>query len=223
MSSLDLAQRALAPLALGLFAFFPPQAPPPEAKPAPGDATVANLSGRFTLNKAESEDAREKLRKAMEGRRGGPGPGMGPGPGGGGSRGGGFPGGPTRGSGGPPGPGGPGGGPEDFRALIDPPQAMTVTHTPGEIVVMEEDGRLRTLHPDGKAYKAEGGSVEVKTRWDGVRLLVETRSRRGSKISESWSLDAASGKLTITKSIEMPNQSPVTFRSVYDRDPGAES
>lgn len=74
-----------------------------------------------------------------------------------------------------------------------------------------------------QAPSPEAGAVEVKTRWDGERLLVDTKSGRGPKVSESWSLDAGSGKLMIIKSIEMPNQAPVTFRSSYDRAPGAES
>jgi hypothetical protein len=95
---------------------------------------------------------------------------------------------------------------------------MTITQTRSEIVVMEQDGRLRTLHPDGKSYKAEGGAVDVTTHWDAGRLVVETRSGRGPKLSETWSLDPGSGRLSITTAIEAPGGgSPVTIRSVYDR------
>ena len=189
MSAIDLVQKSLAPFALGVFVLFPPEALP--------------LSGRYSLLESESEDGRQKLHKAMEGRRpGGPPPGMGRGPGGGG----------------PGGPGRAGGGAERLRDLVEAPRVMTVTHTPTEIAVMEEDGRLRTLHPDGKAYKAEAGAVELKTRWDGARLLIETRPGRGGKLTEAWSLDPASGKLTIDTTLEIPSQSPVTIRSVYQRE-----
>jgi len=199
MAALDSVQKFLAPLALGVFALHPPEA-------------AATLSGRYRIVEAESENGREKLRKAMEGRRpGGPTPRERPA--GGGRRG------APDGAGGPGGPGARGHGPasESLGALVEAPRAMTVTHTPTEIAVLEQDGRLRTLHPDGKPYKAEGGAVEVKTRWEGSRLRVESKGGRGAAVVEAWSLEPASGKLTIETTLEWPGGSPVTFRSVYER------
>lgn len=199
--TLDLIRKAVAPVAIGAFAFFPPQ--------APAASETVNLSGRFPLNAAESEDARQKLHESMEGRRPG-GPGMGGShegrpPGGGGGR--------------PPAEGGHRGGPESLRDLLEAPKAMTLTHTPAEIAVLEEDGRLRTLHPDGKTYKAGGGTVEVKTRWDGARLVVESHSPQGPALTETWAFDAATGKLTIDMAVEAPGLGRVMVRRVYDREP----
>ncbi len=187
-------QMSLAPLALSLLALFPPQAGAP-SQGAP--ASTPDLSGRYRLNENESEDARGKLGQAGAGRR---------------------PGGPASGGGGPRGPRGAGGA-QSMRGLIEGPKAMTVTHTPGEIAVLEDDGRLRTLHADDKTYKAEAGAVEVKSSWDGQRLLVETKSERGPKVSEAWSLDAA-GKLTISTTLDSP-QGAVSIKRVYDREAAA--
>jgi hypothetical protein len=100
---------------------------------------------------------------------------------------------------------------------------MTLTHTSAEIAVLEDDGRLRTLHPDGKTYKAEGGSVEVKSRWDGALLVVESKTAEAQKVTETWSLDAASGKLRIDTAVEAPGRERMTVRRVYDREPASPS
>lgn len=205
-TTLDLAQKPVAPLVLGLLALVPPPSPTSDA---------VDLSGRFRLNEAESEDARQKMGQAMEGRRRG-GPGMGgpregrpPGAPGGGRRPGGAEGGV--------------GGPDGFATMLHAPKGMTLTHTSAEIAVLEDDGRLRSLHPDGRTYRAEGGSVEVKARWDGARLVVESTSPQRPKLTETWALDPASGKLTIDTSLKSPGRERLTVRRVYDREPPSAS
>src|SRR5229473_1152685 len=108
----------------------PAQGPPP----SPGAADHASLSGRWRLNPEQSEDARKKVNEAMAGRQAG-----GSGSGGGGSWGG------HRGGGALP----PGDSPDTLSSLLEAPSGMTTTHTETEIAVLEKDGRLRTLHPDG--------------------------------------------------------------------------
>jgi hypothetical protein len=175
-----------------------------------------DLSGHYKLNVAESEDARQKL----------PPPGQGEGPEG--RR-------PPRGGGAPPGgpppdgglggrrpgdlgrAGGPGdGGREAMRALFEAPKGLSITHTPNEIAVLEQDGRLRTLHPDGKTYKSEGGANETRTRWDGAQLVVEMRMPGGAKLTETWRLDPATMKLTIVSRLAPPSREAIEIRRVYD-------
>ena len=179
-----------------------------------------SLSGRWTLNARESEDAREKMRQAGGGRRGPGGGGGGErGPGGGGPRGGGPRGGGFGGRG--PRGGGPGGGREggdrreSMRAVFEAPPEITITHTSKEIALLEKDGRLRALHPDGKGYQDTGGA-EVKTRWDDARLVVETRPERGPKVVETFVLEAEPRRLVVNVRLETPSGTPVTVRRVYD-------
>ena len=191
-------------------------------RPAASAAETArpSLSGRWQLNARDSEDAREKLRQAGGGRRG-PGGGLGGGergPGGGGPRGGGprggFGGGGRRGGG--PGGGRDGGGPrEAMRAVFEAPAEITITHTSAEIALLEKDGRLRALHPDGKGYKDSAGA-EVKTRWDDARLIVETRPERGPKVVETFALETEPRRLLVNVQLETPSGTPVTVRRVYD-------
>lgn len=188
-----------------------------------------DLSGRWAFNKADSDDAREKMREVTErgggglggSGMGGPGAGMGgpgmgggmPGMGGGGGRGGRM---------GPP----PGGESEDddrraaMRALFQPAAEIEIFQGQPEIVVAEKAGRRRILHADGRKYKAEGGSSEVKTAWKDGRLVVESQGFGGRKTTETWVLSDGGQRLTSTVKIEGGYSPGVTLKRVYDRAAG---
>jgi hypothetical protein len=77
-----------------------------------------------------------------------------------------------------------------MRAIVEPASELLITPTEHEIVILEKDGRMRTLHPDGKKYRTEGGNTEVKTRWEGAQLVVETRTETGAKATETFTVSA---------------------------------
>jgi YD repeat-containing protein len=108
-----------------------------------------------------------------------------------------------------------------------PASEVTVTQLEPEIVFVEPEGHIRTLHPDGHKYSNEADGSQVRTRWDGARLLVETTSNRGGKLTETWSLSAGNKKqLTVVRNIESPSRPAVSVRTVYDtgaREPAAPS
>jgi hypothetical protein len=166
------------------------------------------LSGRWTLDVEKSEDGRKKLREAgpMRGPRGGGGPT------GGGPRSG-APGGGTRGRGGSGGPGG-GGLPDAMRSVVEAPPALTITVTPTEITILEEEGRFRALHPDRKEYKGTGGE-KIETRWEGARLVVETKGERGGKLVETFTLEGE--ELVSELRLAAGRGEPLTVRRVYRR------
>lgn len=180
------------------------------AAPAPG------LSGRWTLDPEKSEDGRAKLREAWQARGGGGGGGgpRGGGPGGGAGGGGGR-GGPGGGGRGPGGPGGDGLR-ESMRSLMEAPPALTITQTPEEITIIEEDGRLRALHADRKEYKGTGGE-KIRTRWEGTRLIVETKGERGPRLVETF--EGGPEELVTVARIEGGRGEPVSVRRVYRKAP----
>ena len=192
----------------------PAQGPPP----SPEAAEHASLSGRWRLNPEQSEDARKKVNEAMAGRQaGGSGPGGG-GAGGGHRGGGGYGGGRGGGRMGGGGGGGarpPADSPDTLSSLLEGPAEMTITHTEAEIAVLEKDGRLRTLHPDGQKYKTDTGG-EVKTRWDNGHLIVETKRDRGPSVTETLGLSADRKQLVVILRLEGRSFGPVTVRRVYD-------
>jgi hypothetical protein len=235
------------------------------AVPSPADQSSAaagapsgvapSLAGRWKLNVEKSDDVGRLMREARDGRSGGlppggPGGGMGGPPGGGmGGRGGGGMGGPP--GGGMGGPGGPGGDPrESMRAVFEAPSELLVTPTENEVAILETDGRMRTLHPDGKSYKSEAGTRETKTRWEGARLVVETKASNGVKIIETFAIGplpqgeakAAAAKagneaapdptaeaklagrrtMTVTVRLEGSPMPPMTLKRIYDSVPSSE-
>lgn len=179
------------------------------------------LAGRWKLNPELSEDARAKMREAMEtARGGGSGGGYGGGGYGGGGRGGGGRGG--HGSGGMGGGSrgsrsGTGGDPrEAMREILEAPAELAITPTESEVVILEKDGRLRTLHPDGNKYKSEGGAAEVQSRWDGAKLVVETKNEKGPRITETFEAAPDPARLTVTLKLDGSRGPTVTVKRVYD-------
>jgi hypothetical protein len=99
--------------------------------------------------------------------------------------------------------------------LFDVPQELAITETANEIAILEKDGRLRALHPDGHAYKAESGSSEVKTSWDGAQLLVETKPREGTKLTETFTTSGDLASLVVNLRLESQFLGVVNVRRVY--------
>jgi hypothetical protein len=175
---------------------------------APGvraeEPATPSLSGRWTLDPEKSEDGRAKLREAWHAR------------GGGGSPRGGGPGGAHSGGGAGGGPGGGDAFRESMRSLMEAPPALTITQTADEVSIIEEDGRFRALHPDRKEYKGTGGE-KIETRWEGSRLVVETRAERGPKLVETF--EGGPEELVAVARIEGGRGEPVSVRRVYRRAP----
>lgn len=187
---------------------------------AAGTAPPPDLSGRWVLNEELSEDAREKMRGGRGGRGGPEGGGIGPpggGRGGSGGRGGGF-GGRRRPRGGDAGGvhGGDGDPRAAMRAVFEAATELTITHTAREIAILEKDGRLRALHPDGEKYEDSSGA-EVKTRWDKDRLVVQTSRGRGPSVTETWRMAGEPAQLVVQLRFQPPNGRDVTVKRVYDR------
>jgi hypothetical protein len=195
--------------ALGCFAvagFAPARAAAVEEPKAV--AAAPDLSGRWLLNKDLSDDAHEKVRQSMERPRGGYGPGpstIGPGSAGGGRLG--LPP-PTAGDDDPG---------ESMQAIFNPAEELSIYQGQPDIVIDEKFSRRRTLHADGRKYKADNGSSEVKTAWKESRLVVETRGFRGRKTTETWELNTTGTRLTALVKLESGYGKPVTIKRVYEK------
>jgi hypothetical protein len=198
-----------------------------DEKPKAASAT-ADLSGRWLYNRELSDDAREKMREGRE-RGGGPGGGRPPmGPGGGGGMGGpggggmgGAGGGGTGGGGGrmgpPPGTAGDDDPREAMRAIIEPAEELAIAQAGTEIAVDEKFGRTRRLHPDGRKYKTDNGTSEIRTSWKEGRLLVETRRERGGGVVETWELVPDGSRIILNVKMEGEFGSGVALKRIYDR------
>jgi hypothetical protein len=201
--------------------------PTEDAVPAEADPGRQAFVGHWTLNPDLSEDPREKMQQAMQERmqgrsgggggtgRGGSGGGGGMGRGGGGMGRGGMGSGGGEGRGGGMGRGGHNGRPP-MMAFFSAAE-LTIPHVAPAVAIVEPDGLVRTLQPDGEKYQVEHGEGEVKTRWTGDRLVVETKNERG-KMKETWSVSPETGLLSVKLELEpgagrMPK---VEVNRVYD-------
>jgi hypothetical protein len=202
--------------ALVCFAIAGLGAPPTaraEDKPKAAVA-VPDLSGSWAFNKDLSDDAHEKVRDQLERRGGGSrGPGMG-GPGMG-------MGGPGSGGGGrmspPPGMDGSDDPGDAMKLIFNPAEELTIYQGQPDLVIDEKFSRRRTLHADGRKYKADNGSSEVKTEWREGRLVIETRGFRGQKTTETWEPSTTGKRLTSLTKIESGYGGSVTIKRVYDK------
>ncbi len=193
--------------------------PPPSSagEKAKVEPSTVNLSGRWVYNREASDDARQKMREGTEG-RGGPGGGPGGGGPGGGDPGGGGMGGRGGGPTGPP-PGGMGDDDarESMRAIFEPAEELAVTQTATEVAVDEKFGRTRRLHPDGKKYKTENGTSEIKTSWKEGKLVVETKRDRGTGVTETWELVPDASRIIVNVKMQGGFGPSVTLKRIYDR------
>jgi hypothetical protein len=191
-------------------------------KPA-DDATTAvaahqQLVGEWKLNPELSEDPFAKMRAAREegGRSGGWGGGRGGGGWGGGHGGGWGGGGGHHGRGGGYGgsSGSSGEGAGGARSMMLTATQITVTNIAPEVTILDPDGQIRRFHADDKAYKDDAGN-EVKARWDGDRLVVETKGQRGST-KETWTVGGDPRRLTVLLEIKRPYGGTVSVKRVFD-------
>jgi hypothetical protein len=190
------------------------------------ESQKTDLNGTWKINRDQSDDAREKLRSAMEDRdRNGPmgshtgmgGVGLGI-PGIGGIGGMGHPGG--------PGPGrGSGAGNEEQRTrlatLVAASDQLTIVDKGPEIDVTDSDRRERSLFTDGRKIeksKENSSQVAVKARWEHGTLITEEKGPNGEKISHAYERTEEGKQLADTLTLESKRlNTPIIVRSVYDK------
>lgn len=197
--------------------------------PAAGDPV---LTGTWKLNRDESDDAREKLRSAMQDRDQN-GPMSGHGGMGGSGVGIGIPGigGMGRPRGGPGGQRGSGAGSEDqwsrLRSLVEASDQIKIVQKGPEVDVTDSDSRVRALFTDGRKIektKKDSTQTQGKAHWDHGTLVTEEKGPDGEKISHSYEILAEGKQLADTITLETKHlNTPIIVRSVYDKSDGERS
>jgi hypothetical protein len=87
-------------------------------------------------------------------------------------------------------------------------------------VRIDNGGRqLRILRPDGRKQQRQGldgARIETRCRWKDGSLVVESKSERGMKMTESYTLARGGRALAVKIHIEGRFGEPITLRSHYD-------
>ena len=198
-----------------------------QSEEPPKSAPSEPLNGTWKLNRDESDDAREKLRSAMQdrdqngpmGRHGGMG---------GGGVGIGIPGIGIGGMGRPGGGSGGGrgsAGSEDQRSrlrdLVEASDQLKIVQKGPEIDVTDADSRVRLLFTDGRKIdkpKKDVTQTQAKAHWDHGTLITEEKGPDGEKISHAYEITGDGKQMADTLTLESKHlNTPIIVRSVYDR------
>jgi len=65
---------------------------------------------------------------------------------------------------------------------------FTVRQSEVEIVAQEDSGQSRSFYPNGRTYKADDGTADIRSAWKSGALVFEKKSDRGWKYTETWRL-----------------------------------
>jgi hypothetical protein len=209
----------------------PQQAPPESAAPAPDRDAKGTLAGRWSLNRDQSDDPRQKLDQASTSSGGG-GWGQGPAGGGGGGGWGGL-GGPWGGMGG--GRGGNGGGwnrggrqfPDDGGIDMSDFSQLTIEQSDSSAKVTGATGRVLAQYSanNGSDKKSQDAAKKSKddpntplaAHWQGEELVTTVNGPRGTKTTRIYELAPNGKQLYVTTRLDNPRlNQPVNIRFVYD-------
>jgi hypothetical protein len=150
----------------------------------------ADLSGRWVLNQALSENAQAKVDRMQSSQGHGP------------RRHGGFLG---RLFG--------GGDIQEARGLLlNAPSSFTLTQDGDRIVLSGSDGRVRTLTANDRTEKVDGR--DVQTKWDKQSLVSEI-SVGDAKVTETYKRSTGAPQVIVTTKLDMRGHR-VSVRRVYD-------
>jgi hypothetical protein len=111
--------------------------------------------------------------------------------------------------------------PRGAKQTAGPPATLAITQVETEVRVEEIPGSTRNLYPNGRTYKADEGTTQIRTSWKDGRLVVERKNVRGWKLVETWELAADRGRLVVHMLLEGGSQPRVSVKRVYDREEAA--
>jgi hypothetical protein len=216
-----------------------PPAPAQEEKITPRQ----NIAGYWKLNRADSDDGRNKIQQAERignSRNNGPIGGNGP-MGGNGPYGGGPMGSPYPGGNGPYGNGPYGRNPNDpsaypggydnddkeiqspvMREYIYPATGVTFSLKDSEADLADDSARRRVFFTDGrKLQKSKDDNYrEIAAHWEGTRLVAEERTPTGANVRRTFDVTPGGRQLEETINLEATRtRSAVTIHYVYSIDP----
>ena len=197
------------------------------------------LSGHWSFNSDQSDDADQKVQAAQQSsktRASTMDDGTYPTPGGTYPAGGGGMGGMGRvgvgGIGGMGGMGGPMGRPshqqnraeavssEEWDRLAENPKYLRINQRSDQVVMTDDQNRAVTYYPDGKKHEdknEDGRKISTKASWEGDSLIAENKLPHGEKMTRTFRVSDDGKQLTIVTRFDAPTlNAPLSIRRVYD-------
>jgi hypothetical protein len=107
-----------------------------------------------------------------------------------------------------------------IEALIEASETLDITQTNEELIVVEGNLRERKFYTDGRPFERQdrrGNMTTIRARWRGPRLVVDTRLADGGKFTESYELSPGGEQLFVTvTSQDRRLKQPLVIHRVYD-------
>jgi hypothetical protein len=107
----------------------------------------------------------------------------------------------------------------------NPPVRLIVVNTPTAVIITNELGQSRTLHPDGKeeSIEIQGMPIRVTSKRDGDRLVALYRVDQDRQMSYTYSYSASPSRLVIDVQFLEHGAAGDKARRVYEPGVGAET
>lgn len=109
----------------------------------------------------------------------------------------------------------------DVEALATNPKMLRIEQNEQQISITDDTGRTQILYPDGKKHKEQDSgqkTTEIKTHWDGERLVAESKMGHSGKLTETYELSPDGKQLDVTSRLDNSHlAAPLTIRRVYDK------
>jgi len=226
-------RRTVLPAALGVLLAVSPSG---RSRAADDKDKLPDLSGKWALNDALSDDPYEKMHEQRSG--GGSGEGGGSGRGGfgmggggrhGGGGGGGYGGGSHGGGGGSRGGSGDGDSSSGTaNELLWDVHHLVVTDGRAKdpsFVVERADGGKRVLYTDGRKVEEDtgAGTTKTKTKRKGDKIVVDTEYANGREVVETWELVPGPTRMLMVSTQIEGKRGKFSFKRVYQPEPAPEA
>ena len=106
----------------------------------------------------------------------------------------------------------------EMRSLLEAPARITITETESMVIITTGEGRTLRLATDSKKVKDESTGIERKTHWEAGKLVTEISGAGPAKITETYVVDAETGRLSRTVVVDGRDNGRPPMHQVYDRE-----
>ncbi len=110
---------------------------------------------------------------------------------------------------------------EDLERMAANPKMLRVEQSDKQITITDDSGEVKNLTADGKKHKetdSSGEKTSIKAKWEGDRLVTESKLGHSGKLTETYELSNDGKQLYITSRLDNSSLSaPLVIRRVYDR------
>lgn len=107
--------------------------------------------------------------------------------------------------------------PTETQTPAEPTPEISVRQNELEIVAEGKPGEFRSFYPNGKTYKADEGSADMKSYWKDATLIFEKKSNRGWKYTETWQLTPDGKQMRVETRLSGGGHKTTVTKRVYDR------